>query len=32
MNPQLEYLDLQYKQDISNDLINKIGYLSPNIK
>lgn len=32
MNPQLEYLDLQYKEDISNDLINKIGYLAPNLK
>lgn len=32
MDPRLEYLDLQYKSDISNDLINKIGYLSPNIK
>ena len=32
MNPQLESLDLQYKEDISNDLINKIGYLAPNIK
>ena len=25
------FLDLQYKTDISNDLINKIGYLAPNI-
>lgn len=32
LNPKLEYLDLQYKTDISNDLINKIGYLAPNIK
>ena len=32
MDARLEYLDLQYKTDISNDLINKIGYLAPNIK
>ena len=32
MGEKLEYLDLQYKADISNDLINKIGYLAPNIK
>jgi hypothetical protein len=32
MDSRLEYLDLQYKADISNDLINKIGYLAPNIK
>lgn len=32
MDSRLEYLDLQYKTDISNDLINKIGYLAPNIK
>lgn len=32
LNPNLEFLDLQYKTDISNDLINKIGYLAPNIK
>lgn len=32
MDNRLEYLDLQYKNDISNDLINKIGYLAPNIK
>lgn len=32
MDSRLEYLDLQYKEDISNDLINKIGYLAPNIK
>lgn len=32
LNPNLEYLDLQYKTDISNDLINKIGYFAPNIK
>lgn len=32
LNSKLEYLDLQYKTDISNDLINKIGYLAPNIK
>lgn len=32
LNNKLEYLDLQYKTDISNDLINKIGYLAPNIK
>lgn len=32
LNPGLEYLDLQYKTDISDDLINKIGYLAPNIK
>lgn len=25
-------MDLSYKKDISNDLINKIGYLAPNIK
>lgn len=32
MDSRLEYLDLQYKEDISNELINKIGYLAPNIK
>lgn len=32
MDSRLEYLDLQYKNDISNDLINKIGYLAPNVK
>lgn len=32
MDSRLEHLDLQYKTDISNDLINKIGYLAPNIK
>lgn len=32
LNAQLKYLDLQYKTNISNDLINKIGYLAPNIK
>ena len=32
MDSRLEYLDLQYKTDISNDLINKIGYLAQNIK
>jgi hypothetical protein len=32
MDAKLEYLDLQYKTDISNELINKIGYLAPNIK
>jgi hypothetical protein len=32
MDARLEYLDLQYKTDISNELINKIGYLAPNIK
>lgn len=32
MDQKLEYLDLQYKNDISNDLINKIGYLAPKIK
>lgn len=32
MDSNLEYLDLQYKTDISNDLINKIGYLAENIK
>lgn len=32
MDARLEYLDLQYKRDISNDLINKVGYLAPNIK
>lgn len=32
MDSHLEHLDLQYKTDISNDLINKIGYLAPNIK
>lgn len=32
LSPSLEYLDIQYKEDIPNDLINKIGYLAPNIK
>jgi hypothetical protein len=32
LNPKLEYLDLQYKNNISNDLINKIGYFAYNIK
>ena len=32
LNANLKYLDLQFKTDISNDLINKIGYLAPNIK
>ena len=32
MDARLEYLDLQYKTDISNELINKIGYLAPNIQ
>ena len=32
LGDKLEYLDLQYKTEISNDLINKIGYLAPNIK
>ena len=32
MDTHLLHLDLQYKTDISNDLINKIGYLAPNIK
>lgn len=32
MDQKLEYLDIQYKNDISNDLINKIGYLAPKIK
>ena len=31
MVSRLLYLDLQYKCDISNELINKIGYLAPNI-
>jgi hypothetical protein len=32
LNPKLEYLDLQYKTNISNDLINKIGYFAHNVK
>ena len=32
MDGNLEYLDLKYKTEISNELINKVGYLAPNLK
>lgn len=32
LNPDLEHLNIEYKTEISNDLIDKIGYLAPNIK
>jgi len=32
MDDKLQHLDISYKREISNDLINKIGYLAPNIK